>query len=195
MAVNRKLLVENSTMVQENILGRWSPRAFSEEKISREELNTLITAASWAASANNGQPWRFVYAFKGTPEFEKLLGTLAEGNQIWAKNAAVLMGVFGRTRHEYKERENPTWMYEIGLAMGNLSIQAHYMGIYLHQMGGFSKEAMAKESNMPEAFEPVVAVAIGRMGDASLLEEPLKSRETAPRTRKELEEISFIGRF
>ncbi|MDG1158281.1 MAG: hypothetical protein P8N19_02235 [Flavobacteriales bacterium] len=86
-------------------------------------------------------------------------------------------------------------MIQERLAMGNMSIQAHYMDIYLHQMGGFSKEAMAKESNMPEEFEPVVAVAIGRMGDASLLEEPLKSRETAPRTRKELEEISFEGRF
>lgn len=182
-------------MIQENIIGRWSPRAFSEEQISREEMNTLITAASWAASANNGQPWRFVYAFKGTAEFEKLINSLAEGNQIWAKNAAVLMGVFGRTRHEYKERENPSWMYEIGLAMGNLSIQAHYMDIYLHQMGGFSKETLAKVCNMPEEFEPVVAVAIGRMGDASLLNEPLKSRETAPRARKELDEISFEGSF
>jgi len=30
--VSCKLLIENSAMIQENILGRWNPRAFSEEQ-------------------------------------------------------------------------------------------------------------------------------------------------------------------
>lgn len=183
------------SMILKEISGRWSPRAFSNESISQEELNALFEAARWAASGNNTQPWRFVFAHKGSDEFEALLSTLAEGNQVWAKNAPVLLGVFGRTRHEYKERENRTWMYELGLAVGQLGVQAQSMDIYLHQMGGFDPEKMAEVCKAPEVYEAVVAIALGRQGNPEMLDEPLRSRETAERTRKALSHIAFNGRF
>jgi nitroreductase len=182
-------------MILKEISGRWSPRAFSNDPISQEELHILFEAARWAASGNNTQPWRFVFAHKGSDEFEALLSTLAEGNQVWAKNAPVLMGVFGRTRHEYKERENRTWMYELGLAVGQLGIQAQSMDIYLHQMGGFDPEKMAKVCKAPDVFEAMVAIALGRQGKPETLEEPLRSRETAERTRKPLSDIVIEGSF
>ncbi|MFM2283712.1 MAG: hypothetical protein RL222_1216, partial [Bacteroidota bacterium] len=43
--------------VQDLIRKRWSPRAFSSERIATEDLQTILEAASWAASANNEQPW------------------------------------------------------------------------------------------------------------------------------------------
>ncbi len=182
-------------MILDDISGRWSPRAFSNESISSQELNTLFEAARWAASGNNTQPWRFVYAHKGSDAFNALLSSLAEGNQVWAKHAPVLMGVFGRTRHEYKERENRTWMYELGLAVGQLGIQARSMDIYLHQMGGFDPKKMAEVCEAPEVYEAMVAIALGRQGNPKNLDEPLRSRETAERTRKPLTDIVFQGRF
>jgi nitroreductase len=53
----------------------------------------LFEAARWAPSANNVQPWRFVYARRGTPVFEKLLGTLAPGHRLWAGKASALVAV------------------------------------------------------------------------------------------------------
>jgi hypothetical protein len=47
-------------------LNRWSPRAMSGEGIGRKELLSLFEAARWAPSANNNQPWRFVYAMRDT---------------------------------------------------------------------------------------------------------------------------------
>ncbi|MEY4016389.1 MAG: hypothetical protein RLZZ189_186, partial [Pseudomonadota bacterium] len=41
---------------------RWSPRSFSNEAITEDELLTLLEAARWAPSAFNAQPWRFAYA-------------------------------------------------------------------------------------------------------------------------------------
>ena len=40
----------------------------------------------WAPSSYNGQPWRFVYAVRGSDAWDRLYGLLAEGNQRWAED-------------------------------------------------------------------------------------------------------------
>src|SRR5258707_5045349 len=72
-------------------LERWSPRAFTEDAISEPQLMTLFEAARWAPSSYNSQPWRFLYARRGTPSWDKFLGLLNEFNQSWAKNAAAIV--------------------------------------------------------------------------------------------------------
>ncbi len=46
---------------------RWSPRAFTGEAVPESELLRMFEAARWAPSSYNSQPWRFVYALRGTP--------------------------------------------------------------------------------------------------------------------------------
>jgi len=77
--------------VDDAFLNRFSPRAMSGENITDEELMTLFDAARWAPSLSNEQPWRFIYALKNTPSFEKFFSFLMEGNKIWCKNASVLI--------------------------------------------------------------------------------------------------------
>ncbi|MEM1120704.1 MAG: nitroreductase family protein, partial [Bacteroidota bacterium] len=57
---------KTKTAVHPLILKRRSPLAFSDKPISTEQLTELFEAASWAASAFNEQPWRYVYSVKGT---------------------------------------------------------------------------------------------------------------------------------
>ena len=85
-------------------LDRWSPRAFDGSTMPKEDLLTILDAAHWAPSAFNYQPWRFVYALKGTPEFDKFLDILIEFNQGWAKNAsAVSNGQVALDAGEFEE--------------------------------------------------------------------------------------------
>ena len=78
--------------VTELIRNRWSARAFSKKDIADNDLFTLFEAAHWAASANNEQPWRYIYAKREDKEtFDKMVNCLMPGNQPWAKNAAVLI--------------------------------------------------------------------------------------------------------
>ncbi|MFM2280107.1 MAG: hypothetical protein RLZZ444_2338, partial [Pseudomonadota bacterium] len=44
---------------------RWSSRSFTGEALPLEDLLTILEAARWAPSANNTQPWRFIYGIKG----------------------------------------------------------------------------------------------------------------------------------
>lgn len=48
---------------------RWSPRGFTQDQITEEVLNTCFEAAQRALSAFNSQPWRFLHALRGEPEF------------------------------------------------------------------------------------------------------------------------------
>ena len=70
--------------INEQFINRWSPRAFSDETISEETLLSFLEAARWAPSAYNSQPWRFLYARRGTPNWERYLGLLNEFNRSWA---------------------------------------------------------------------------------------------------------------
>ena len=68
-------------------LDRWSPRAFTGEAIPEAELFSLFEAARWAPSSYNSQPWRFIYARRDTPAWERFLGLLIPYNRGWAKDA------------------------------------------------------------------------------------------------------------
>ena len=69
-------------------LERWSPRAYDSSIMPDEDLNCLFEAARWAPSANNQQPWNFVYAKREDDHWQAFLDCLMDGNQRWAKNKA-----------------------------------------------------------------------------------------------------------
>ncbi|HLC66388.1 MAG TPA: nitroreductase family protein, partial [Candidatus Nanoarchaeia archaeon] len=62
---------------------RWSPRAMSGETLTDRELLSLFEAAKWAPSSYNNQPWRFLYAKRGTSQWDAFFGVLGEFNQSW----------------------------------------------------------------------------------------------------------------
>jgi nitroreductase len=173
------------------IKNRWSPRSFSDKKIDATALHTILEAASWAPSANNSQPWRFIYAFNGTPGFEKILSSLAAGNQPWAKNAAALVVTVGIKELPDTQQKNHYYMYDTGLANSFLLLQAESMGISGHVMAGFNKQQLAETAAIPANEEPVVVVALGYSDAAEKLEEPYKTRELTPRSRKPLEVLTI----
>ena len=83
--------------VSRQFVDRWSPRAYTGADIPDADLHRIFEAARWAPSAYNSQPWRFIYAKRGTPDFEKFVNILVEGNRGWAKHASVLMFLLSRT--------------------------------------------------------------------------------------------------
>ena len=93
-------------------LHRWSPRAFTGEPIPHAVLMSLFEAARWAPSAFNIQPWRFVYAKRDTPDWERLLGVLIEYNQAWVREASALVFVVSdRFRHKADAAPEPLYSH------------------------------------------------------------------------------------
>jgi nitroreductase len=178
----------------EAIRQRWSPRAFSERAVTTDDLVALFDAARWAASCFGEEPWRFIVASKANPEeYEKMLGCLVEGNQVWAKSAPVLLLTVARKNFTHDNNPNYYALHDTGMALANLMVQATSMGLHAHAMAGFDKEKARATYAIPEDHELGAAVAIGYLGDPATLPEKLRKSEVAPRSRKPLNEIVFEG--
>jgi nitroreductase len=188
-------LAETNYLVHELIRRRWSPRAFVDRLVEPEKLLSLLEAARWAPSSYNYQPWSFIIATKDNPEeYNRLLGTLVEFNQGWAKAAPVLLIAVARLRNE-DGKENRHAFHDVGLALENLVLQATDLGLAVHQIGGFDVEKARAVYQIPEGYEPATAVTIGYAGDPQSLPDGLKERELAPRSRKPLTEFVFTGQW
>ena len=175
---------------------RKSIRAFSDKEISNEALITLLEAARWAPSSMNEQPWRFIVVRKeNTEAFQKMIQCLNDSNKIWAQHSSVLLLTVANNTITSLNKPNAYAWHDIGLAIGNLSLQAISMDIFLHQMGGFNKEEAKKLFNIPTGFDPVSVIALGYQGNADELPSPLRERELKPRERKPLSEIVYANTF
>ncbi len=178
--------------VTELIRKRWSARAFSKQSIDDDTLFTLFEAAGWAASANNEQPWRYIYAKREDKEaFEKMVNCLMPSNQPWAKNAAVLILCLAKTTMGAENKPNIAAHHDVGLSNATLLLQAVSQNIYGHMMGGYDRVKTKSEFTIPDNHDMVIFMALGYLDAPETLEEPFKARELTPRTRKELTEIVF----
>jgi nitroreductase len=182
--------------VEPLFLDRWSPRAFDGQPLAETELLKILEAAHWAPSAYNFQPWRFVYALKGTPEFDRLLGLLVEFNQSWAKDAGALVFVISKTHSLAPGASEETPLYshsfDAGAAWGLLSLQSRLSGFHAHGMTGLKFDALNEGLGLPEGYRVEAAVAIGTMADPSVLPEGLRGGEV-PSKRRPLAEVAFKG--
>lgn len=174
------------------IKNRWSPRSFADKPISEADMNTIIEAATWSFSAMNEQPWRYVVAHKGTALFNSFIELLNGGNKPWNKNAAALVLSIQTTTYANNGNKNINALHDTGAANILLTLQANSMGIYTHLMEGFSKTHAKELLHLGEGIEPVVMIALGYPDAAEKLEEPFKTRELSPRTRKGLDEILLL---
>ncbi len=177
--------------VIEDILKRWSPRAFSDKPVSAESLTEVFEAARWAASSYNEQPWRFLVGHRGDETYQKIFDSLIEFNQGWAKSAPVL--ILSIAKKTFTQNGSPNYyaLHDTGAATAYLSLQATALGFHTHSMAGFDRDKAQKAFHIPDDFEAGAVTALGYLGDPETLPEQMKQMETAPRQRKPLSEIVF----
>src|ERR1051325_1248380 len=182
--------------IEEILERRWSPRAFSDRIVEREKLQSLFEAARWAASSFNEQPWSFIVATKEKPdEYAALLSCLTEKNQQWARLAPVLMVSVAKLKFEKNGKPNRHAFHDVGMAVSNLIVQATALGMYVHQMAGFSVDKVREIYGVPEGFEPLAAIAVGYPDDPNVLPEPFREQDVGPRQRKPIDSFVFEAKW
>jgi nitroreductase len=177
--------------VEDIILRRWSPRAFADRPVSDADLKTVFTAASWAASSYNEQPWRFVVGRKGDETWNRIFKSLTPANQSWANSAPVLYASFAKRTFSHNGSPNRVAVHDVGAASATLALQAMALGLHTHGMAGFDPEALRAAFNVPNDFDPVAVWALGYLGNPDRLPENYKKMELQPRTRRPLQEFVF----
>jgi len=173
---------------------RRSGRAYdATREVTQPDLDALLEAARWAPSGGNGQPWRFVVGRKGDATHVKLLPLLMGFNQVWAKDAPVLLltaYATSTTGRDGQKRPNRTAQHDLGMANLSIALEAVNRGLMAHMMGGFNQDAaralIDAEAN---GLDVGPMMTIGYPGDPTLFDEEVQKREAAPRTRKPVDEL------
>lgn len=185
---------ETTHPIQPLLLSRISYRAFSEERLTEEELMALFEAARWAPSSYNNQPWRFIYARRGEKEWDTLFNVLIDFNKSWCQYADTLIAVISSNFFEHNHKPSRTSHFDTGAAWMSLALEAHSRKIIAHGMEGFDYDTLKKQLQVPDSFTIEAMVAIGKVGNPEKLPEDLRKKET-PSTRKPLAEIVNKGIF
>ena len=115
-----------------------------------------------------------------------------DSNKIWAHKAPLLILVFCLTQTS-DGREIRTAQFDTGAAWMSLAIQARYMGLYTHAMGGIHRDkAIEFMGKQKSKYESICAIAVGYKDDKNKLPDSLKSREIISQ-RKLVSDFVFDG--
>ena len=123
------------------IASRRARRALDEAEIPKEVIQRVMTAATYAPSCFNHQPWRFLVA-TAPQALEKIRPALTDGN-YWAKKAPCIVAVITRVDLDCQSSDGRDYaFYDCGLAAGNLILQAVAEGLYAHPMAGYDPDVI-----------------------------------------------------
>ncbi len=173
--------------VLEAIKTRRSIRHYKPDAISEEKLNTVLEAARWAPSWKNSQCWRFVIV-KDEEKKTRSAETLGPGNPAHSaiKEAPVVivacaeLGKSGFHEGKLITDKGDWYMFDVALAMQNLTLAAHSLGLGTVHVGRFDAQKAAQILNVPQG---VVVVEMTPLGY------PAKEAKTPP--RKKFSELVF----
>ena len=178
MAIDRTNPRNPSYEVDAIFIDRWSPRSFINGTLTDAEVDALFEAARWAPSCMNEQPWRFWVA-RTEDARQRVIMTLTERNQVWAKNASVLLYIGARKHFGSSKSVNRHAFFDAGAAWMSLALQARRLGLYAHGMAGFNGEKAFKLTGANfDDTDIIAAIAVGRRGEAEALPEEIRKRES-----------------
>ena len=148
----------------------------------------------WAPSTYNEQEWRYLYAKRDTPAWQTHFNILVEANQVWCKNAAVLLVILSKKTFTKNGKPNPVHTFDAGLSTMNLMLQATAMGLIAHGMAGFDRDKARADLKFSDDYQPEAMIAIGWPGDPDKLPKELAEREVVT-DRKKIAEFAHEGVF
>jgi nitroreductase len=198
LRTSEKLLRRRAMEVLEAIRTRRSIRHFKDDPVDDKAVEAVLEAGRWAPSWGNTQCWRFIVV--RDPEIKAELARIPMKLKLPDKevdnpankaiyDAPVLIIVcakMGRSGHHHVGKpdgipatDKGDWfMFDTALAVQNMVLAAHAMGLGTVIIGAFDAPMAEKVMGVPEGYRVVVIVPLG-----------VPEREGKAPPRKELSEI------
>ena len=167
-------------------------RKYLTRPVPEDTLMTVLEAARWAPSWANTQCARFVVV-KDAETKAKLAEALRKGNPATeaVRNAPVVivacaeMGKSGFREGQPATDKGDYWfMFDVALAMQNLALAAHSLGLGTVNVGGLNAKKVEDILRVPEGVRVVELTPLGYPDGAA-----------EGTTRKELREIVFYEKY
>lgn len=177
--------------VLEAIKTRRSIRQYKTDPVDDKALNTVLEAARWAPSWANTQCCRLIVVRDAAIK-SKLAGTLDDVNpsRDAIRNAPlVIVACAELGKAGYKEGKLVTdkgdwFMFDVALAMQNLVLAAHSLGLGTVHVGRFDAKEAARILELPQGYCVVEMTPLG-----------YPNQEPKVRPRKEMVEIVFYDKY
>jgi nitroreductase len=167
---------------------RRASRAMSEKSVPADVVARFLTAATYAPSCFNWQSWRFM-VINEKDQLQKIQRALTDAN-YWVKKAPVIVAVATKLDLDCQLSDRRDYaLFDCGLAVQNLILQAYKDDLYAHPLAGFDPLVVKEEFGIPEEYIIITLVAVGYPGDDSHLNEKHGKLEHSPRNRKPEEEV------
>lgn len=155
--------VDKKAVVLENIFARKSVRSYTDQPVSREQLDTLVRAAMAAPSGRDMRPWKFVVV-DDAAVMDSLSRQLPYAKMLQEAAAAIV--VCGDMSIVDKSG-NPSvnWQFDCSAATQNLLLAAEAMGLGAVWTGVHPYEdrlaAVKRALLLPEHIIPLNVIPIG----------------------------------
>lgn len=162
----RTLKSSKSTNIMENhalsnIFNRKSVRNFTEEPVSKEQIELLIRAGMAAPTARNTQPWAFI-AVTDRATLDNLAENLPYAKMLKQSPAAIVvcgdLEKLGDATPEY-------WIMDCSAATENILLAAEAIGLGAVWTAAYPQpdrvEAVVKILNIPEYIVPLCVIPVG----------------------------------
>ena len=182
-----------SKMIAE-IETRRARRALSEKPVPEDILTRIMTAATYAPSCFNSQPWRFLVVNRNR-DLEIVKENLAGGN-YWAKKSPVIVLVLTKPDLDCRLSDRRDYaFFSTGLAVENLILQATKEGLIAHPIAGYKPLPLKEAFGIDPEMILLTLVVIGYPGDESHLSDKHRELEHSARDRKPEDQVIMYNRW
>ena len=143
-----------------NIMTRTSIRQYTDETVSKADIETMLRAGMAAPTAVNRQPWHFV-AVTDKAKLAELAGR--RGGMI--KQAGVAIVVCGNMDKAMQGPGQAFWVQDCSAATENILLAANALGLGAVWTGCYPMDdrvaEVSKTLKLPKTIVPLCVIAIG----------------------------------
>ncbi len=166
--------------VLNEIVQRYSCRAYQDRPIEQDKLDRIIEAARLAPSARNLQEWRFVLA--RDPKVRQQM-QVAANNQPFVAQAAVVIAACAENDYVMRcgQRCGPI---DVAIALEHIALQAVAEGLGTCWIGSFYPDKVRQVLCIPDSVAVIELMTLGYPAD------PVR-----PKTRNPAEKIACYDRW
>jgi nitroreductase len=101
----------------------------------------------------------------------------------------------GNPREGKYRADEPFYLFDCGLAVQSLVLEATQRGLVAHPFGGWDDNLVGGALGVPNDVRVVVLIAVGRPGSPDLLDETTRAKETRPHERKPLADLMYAEQW
>ena len=164
-----------------NIMTRTSIRQYTDEPVSKADIETMLRAGMAAPTAVNHQPWHFV-VINSKVKLAELAGDNPRGGML--KKAPLAIVVCGNMDKALPGQGRGFWVQDCSAATENILLAGNAIGLGAVWTGLYPDEnragAVAKVLKLPETYIPLCTIVIGHPAE-----------QPAPKDKWKPENVSY----